>query len=204
MKRLALIILLIAGIVSCQKSKEGLVVSKIQKASKLATAEFALNKAIVATKGKTLFWVIKLNEAIFVANTKAVIKAGIDLEKLKKDDISINGKSIRIVLPSVEILNFSYPIDKVVIDSTISDNAFLNKFTIKEYDQILEDAELKIRDAIPYLGIEEATKQKTRSLLETLLRGLGYTEIFLEFQEGLRLDGVVYKPSVADSLIFKE
>jgi hypothetical protein len=204
MKRLALIVLIIAGMVSCQKNKEGLVVSKIQKASKLATAEFTLNKAVVATKGKTLFWVIKLNEAIFVANTKAVIKAGIDLEKLKKDDISINGKSIRIVMPSVEILNFSYPIDQVVIDSTISDNAFLNKFTIKEYDQILEDAELKIRDAIPYLGIEEATKQKTRSLLETLLRGLGYTEIFLEFQEGLQLDGVVYKPSVADSLIFKE
>lgn len=204
MKRLALIVLIIAGMVSCQKNKEGLVVSKIQKASKLATAEFTLNKAVVATKGKTLFWVIKLNEAIFVANTRAVIKAGIDLEKLKKDDISINGKSIRIVMPSVEILNFSYPIDQVVIDSTISDNAFLNKFTIKEYDQILEDAELKIRDAIPYLGIEEATKQKTRSLLETLLRGLGYTEIFLEFQEGLQLDGVVYKPSVADSLIFKE
>jgi hypothetical protein len=204
MKRLALLVLIITLIVSCQKNKEGLVVSKIQKASKLATAEFTLNKAIVATKGKTLFWVIKLNEAIFVANTRAVIKAGIDLEKLKKDDISINGKSIRIVLPSVEILNFSYPIDQVVIDSTISDNAFLNKFTIKEYDQILENAELKIRDAIPYLGIEEATKQKTRSLLETLLRGLGYTEIFLEFQDGIQLDGVVFKPSVTDSLIFKE
>jgi hypothetical protein len=204
MKRLAIILSVVVLFASCQKNNEGLVVSKIQKASKLATAQFTLNKAIIATKGKTLFWVVKLNEAIFVANTTAVIKTGIDLEKLKKDDITIDGKSIRIVLPPVEILNFSYPIDKVVIDSTISENAFLNKFTIREYDKILEDAELKIRDAIPYLGIEAATKEKTRSLLETLLRGLGYTEIFLEFQDGLQLEGVVYKPSVADSILFKD
>ena len=196
------ILLVLAG--SCRKTDEGLVVSKIQKASKLATAEFTLNKAVVATKEKNLFWVIKLNEAIFVASTQAVIKAGIDLESLKQEDIEINEKSIRILLPNVQIINFSYPIDKVQIDSTISENQFLNKFTLKEYDEVLEQAELKIRDAIPYLGIEEATKQKTRIMLEALLKGLGYTEIFLEFRDGLLLDGIIRKPSDADSLLFND
>ena len=205
MKHFVIVILFIAvQFVSCRKSDGGLVVSKIQKASKLATAEFTLNKAIVATKGKTFLWVIQLNEAIFVANTQAIIKAGIDLEKLKKSDVEINGKSIRISLPYVEILNFSYPIDKVVIDESITEDAFMNKFSIKDYDNILEEAELKIREVIPYLGIEDATKQKTRALLETLLRSLGYTEIYLEFKDGLELDGVVNKPSSVDSLMFKD
>lgn len=189
---------------SCRKTDEGMVVSKIQKASKLATAEFTINKAVIATKEKNLFWVIKLNEAIFVASTQATIKAGINLGNLKKNDIEINDKSIRILLPNVQIMNFSYPIDKVQIDSTISENQFLNKFTLKEYDAILEQSELKIRDAIPYLGIEEATKQKTRIMLEALLKGLGYTEIFLEFRKGLLLDGVIRKPSDADSLLFND
>ena len=189
-------------LVSCRENNERLVVSKIQKASKLATTEFTLNKAVIATKEKKLFWTIKLNEALFVANTQAVVKAGIDLEKLKKEDIEIGGRSISIRLPNVEILNFSYPIDKVQIDSTLSENRFLNKFSLKEYDEILEKSELSIRDVIPYLGIEEATKEKTRIMLNALLRGLGYTEIFLEFRDGLLLDGVILKPSSADSLLF--
>jgi hypothetical protein len=205
MNRYVIIIFFVAvQFVSCRKTDGGLVVSKIQKASKLATAEFTLNKAVVATKGKTFLWVIELNEAIFVANTQAIIKAGIDLEKLKKSDVEINGKSIRIALPYVEILNFSYPIDKVVIDESITEDAFMNKFSVKDYDNILEEAELKIREVIPYLGIEDATKQKTRALLETLLRSLGYTEIYLEFKEGLELDGVVNRPSSVDSLMFKD
>ncbi|NOU16847.1 MAG: DUF4230 domain-containing protein [Bacteroidales bacterium] len=204
MKRFALVIVLIIVLsASCSRPDEGLVVSKIQKASKLATAEFTLNKAVIATKGKTFLWVIKLNEAIFVANTQAIIKAGVDLEKLKKEDVDIDGKSIRIKMPYIEILNFSYPIDRVKIDSTISEDAFMNKFSIQDYDKILEEAELKIRDVIPFIGIEESTKQKTRALLETLLRSLGYTEIYLEFKNGLQIDGVVLKPSVADSLLFK-
>jgi|GEM_PF-782874 len=198
------IVLIFLLFVSCQKTGNRLVISKIQKASKLATTEFTLNKAVIATKEKNLFWVVKLNEAIFVARTQAVIKAGIDLEKLKKEDVEIQDQSIRIKLPHVEIMNFSYPIDKVQIDSTISENRFLNKFTLREYDEILEQAELKIRDVIPYLGIEEATRQKTRTMLETLLKELGYTEIFLEFSDGLVLDGVLQKPSVADSLLFTE
>ena len=206
MNRYVIIIIFFVAVhfVSCRKTDGGLVVSKIQKASKLATAEFTLNKAVVATKGKTFLWVIELNEAIFVANTQAIIKAGIDLEKLKKSDVEINGKSIRIALPYVEILNFSYPIDKVVIDESITEDAFMNKFSVKDYDNILEEAELKIREVIPYLGIEDATKQKTRALLETLLRSLGYTEIYLEFKDGLELDGVVNSPSSVDSLMFKD
>ena len=206
MNRYVIIIIFFVAVhfVSCRKTDGGLVVSKIQKASKLATAEFTLNKAVVATKGKTFLWVIELNEAIFVANTQAIIKAGIDLEKLKKSDVEINGKSIRIALPYVEILNFSYPIDKVVIDESITEDAFMNKFSVKDYDNILEEAELKIREVIPYLGIEDATKQKTRALLETLLRSLGYTEIYLEFKDGLELDGVVNRPSSIDSLMFKD
>ncbi len=205
MKLLVITLVFIAvQFVSCHKPDGGLVVSKIQKASKLATAEFTLNKAVVATKGKTFLWIIELNEAIFVANTQAIIKAGIDLEKLKKSDVEINGTTIRIALPYVEILNFSYPIDKVVIDESITEDAFMNKFSVKDYDNILEEAELKIREVIPYLGIEDATKQKTRALLETLLRSLGYTEIYLEFKEGLELDGVVNKPSTVDSLMFKD
>ena len=116
----------------------------------------------------------------------------------------VDGTKIRIALPNVEILNFSYPIEKVVINESISEDAFMNKFSIKDYDNILEDAELKIRALIPYLGIEDATKQKTRVLLETLLHSLGYTEIYLEFKDGLVLDGVVTKPSASDSWISNE
>lgn len=204
MKHFIILVTLLVLLGSCRKTDDGLVVSKIQKASKLATTEFTLSKVVVATKGKSLLWVIKLNEALFVANTQAVVKAGINLENLTKDDIQIDGQSIQIQLPYIEILNFSYPIDKVQIDSTITGNQFMNKFTLADYDRTLEEAELKIREVLPYLGIVDATKKKTRIMLETLLKGLGYTEIFLEFKDGLMFDGVILNPSATDTTIFDE
>ena len=41
-------------------------------------------------------------------------------------------------------------------------------------------------------------------MLETLLKGLGYTEIFLEFKDRLMLDGVILNPSATDTTIFDE
>jgi hypothetical protein len=169
--------------ISCEED-HGLVVGKIKKASKLATTEFTVDKIVFGVKRKKLVWVINLNEARFLAHSTAIIKAGVDLQKLKEEDVTIDGKKIALVLPAVEIINFSYPAELFAEDTLISDNAFLNKISLADQEQFFQDAETDIRNSLKYMNIVETTQQKTRLLLETMLKTLDYTEIYIDFHEG--------------------
>ncbi|WP_417602133.1 DUF4230 domain-containing protein [Owenweeksia hongkongensis] len=179
------LIILISSLlfISCKEDKRGLVVGKIQKASELATTEFTVNKLVHGTKTKKIAWVFKLNEARFLAYSQAKIKTGIELGRLRKEDIEIDGDIISIMLPPVKVVNFSYPPESFYLDSLISDpNQFLNKISIEEQEYFLREAELDIRNNLKYIGIVETTQQNTRILLTRLLSSLGYNEIHINFK----------------------
>lgn len=168
---------------SCQKDQRALVVGKIQSASKLATTEFTIDKIVHGSKVKKIAWVIKLNEARFLAYSQVKIKAGIDLTKLKPDNIKISEQSIEIELPPIEIINFSYPPDKFRIDEEVSDTKkFLNTISIEDQEKFFQDAETDIRNNLEYMGIVQTTQQHTKTMLTGLLKTLGYQEIYISFK----------------------
>lgn len=168
---------------SCKKDDRGLVVGKVKKASKLATTEFTIDKIVFGVKRKKLVWVVKLNEAKFLAHSKAIIKAGIDLEKLKKEDVDIEGRSISLKLPHVQVINFSYPSELFEMDNLISTDAFLNKISLEDQESFFRDAEVDIRNSLKHMNIIKSTEKKTRVMLENLLRTLGYQEIYIDFHQ---------------------
>lgn len=184
MKRLLTYLGLIFILATCKnEDKRYMVVSKIQGAAKLATTEAVIDKVIFGTKDKKFLWVITVNQAQFAATSQAIVKTGIDLNKIKPEDIKTEGKRISIELPAVQVLDFSYPFEKYQIDSSITRNAFLNKMSIEDHEYLYRQAELDIRRQLPYLGIKATTESKTRLLLEGLLRNLGYEEIYISFKE---------------------
>lgn len=183
MKRVLYIVSLLILLSAC-KDDRGLVVGKIKKASKLATTEFTIDKIVYGVKRKRLLWVVKLNEAKFLAHSKAIVKAGVDLEKLKKEDVDIEGKSISLKLPPVEVINFSYPAELFEMDTLISTDAFLNRISLDDQEGFFQDAEIDIRNSLKHMNIIEATEKKTRLMLENLLRTLGYQEIYIDFYKG--------------------
>jgi len=168
---------------SCQKDDRGLLVGKIQKASKLSTTEFTIDKIVHGTKTKKLAWFINLNEARFLAYSRAIVKAGVDLNKLTPDDIEIEGTSVYIELPAVEIINFSYPPENFTVDEFISDNAFLNKISIYDQEQFFREAEIDIRNNLKYMDIVKTTENKTRIMIEGMLKALGYTNVHISFKK---------------------
>ncbi len=186
MNKILAFVILILVFSGCRKNNDRyLVISKIQSASKLATTETTLDKIIFGTQERKFLGIIHLNETRFVAYSKATIKSGIDLTKLAPGDINITGKRIEVKLPAVEVLDFSYPSSSFKIDSNITDTkAFLNRLTIKDFEDFYMGAETDIRNNLSYMGIKEATEQKTRILLNGLLENLGYEEIYISFKPG--------------------
>ena len=181
---------------SCKQDKRALVISKVQSVSKLATTDTIIDKTVVGTKTKSVLGLIRLNEANFVAYTEATVKTGIDLQKMDEYDVKINGKEITLHLPAVEVLDFQYPFQKFVVDSTLLDDSWINRFDIIDFEEFYRRAELDIRENLQYTGIVEVTENKTRLMLEGLLKNLGYEAIFIDFEQSehlftpLKIEGV--------------
>lgn len=170
---------------SCKQDDRPFVVSKIQKAAKLATTETTIDKIVLATEQKRIIkWLGGRKQAVFLAYSQATIKSGIDLDKLSEDDIVVKEKSISIDLPPVEVLNFSYPSEKFKIDTLLTQRTLYDNISIEEQEELYRMAEVDIRSNLQYLGIRSATEDKTRKLMEGLLKNLGYEEIYISFKEG--------------------
>jgi hypothetical protein len=184
MPRTYYLIALLLVFCSCAKDRRAIVVSKIRQASKLATTETTIDKIVFGTSEKRLLGIIRLNKARFAAYSKAIIKTGIDLNKIKPDDIKIDGKRIDLTLPNVEVINFSYPFKHFKIDESITDDKFLNNIDIFDQEHFYRLAEMDIRNNLKYTGVIEATEQKTRLMMEGLLKNLGYEEIYVTFKKG--------------------
>lgn len=177
------LIILCLAFSGCDRNKRPFVISKIKSVAKLATTETVIDKTVVGTKTKKVLGLIKLNEANFVAYTEAIVKTGIDLGKLQPEDVEIEGKEIKVVLPAVEVLDFQYPFDKFVVDSTILKDSWVNRFDVIDYEEFYRKAELDIREQLQYTGIVSATQDKTKLMMEGLLKNLGYEAIFISFKE---------------------
>lgn len=177
------LILLAILLASCKRDDRFIVVSKIRQAAKLATTEMTIDKVVFGTSDKRILGIIHLNTARFAAYSKAFIKAGIDLDKIRPTDIKITDNRVEISLPHVEVINFSYPFKHFKIDESITENAFLNKIDIFDQENFYRLAEKDIRNNLKYTGLQRATETKTRLMMEGLLKNLGYTEIYISFKE---------------------
>jgi len=187
MSKLIALLSILFLVTGCKDRERAIVVSKIKQASKLATTETVIDKIVFGTSDKRLLGIVRLNQARFAAKSTAIIKSGIDLNKLEADDIKIDGKRIDIQLPHVEVINFSYPFKLFDIDESITQDKFLNDIDIYDQENFYRLAELDIRNNLKYTGIKKATEEKTRLLMEGLLKNLGYEEIYISFETSGKL-----------------
>ena len=175
---------------SCKKDDRPLIVSKIQAAAKMATTQVMIDKYIFASKEKSLLLgLITLNEAHYAAKSEATVKLGIDLNKIRKEDITVLDNSITILLPPVEVVNFSYPFEKFETNTLVSQDKFLNKITAYDIEEYFRQGETDIRENLDYMGLIEKTQVNTRRMLRMMLAGLGYTEIYIEYKPQQKLVG---------------
>jgi hypothetical protein len=189
---------------SCQiQSKKGIIISKLNKASKLSTVEVVVTKYIYNTEElRTFFQRIFKEDVTFLSKTEATIKLGVDLSKITAEDINIRGSMIEIELPAVEIINFSYPAEKFEVDTIVSDFKFskINKTKANKIDKLYQAGELEIWQNIDKLGLHKTVEDKTKKLINKLLNNMGFDEVYITFKERKPLKFRMNDPFI-DSLI---
>ena len=119
-----------------------------------------------------------------VFNTEATVKLGVDLSKIRNEDVVVREDSVTIYLPAVEIINFSYPHEKYHEIYPISEfDEITAKNKSEKLDEYFRLAELEIRKNLPRLGLVEQAKSKTTLFLEGFLAQQGFQNIEIRFKD---------------------
>ncbi len=165
--------------------------NRLKSASKLAAVKFTFNKIIWGEKEKRLF--IKLHNASFLASSKVEITAGIDLAKVKAGDVDLSRRAVKVKLPPVEIIAYSYPFEKIQVDRNYTSNRFLNPIRLEDMEEFLRLADADVRRSLDGLGLRRKAEENTRTLLTRILTKFGFESVDLDFSPGGPLAFAAYE-----------
>ena len=145
------------------------VVEQVQTLSDLVTVKYVLEKVVILEDAK---W---YGESRVLLLAHGIVKAGIDLKRLKPDDVTISGKTISLRLPPPQITD-AYLDDRQtrVIDWKTG--------LLRVFDKDLEatarqNAVDDIRRAARTDGILDEADKRARLELELFLRQAGFEQV---------------------------
>ncbi len=145
------------------------VVHEIQSLSDLVTVKYVLNKVVVLEDVK---WYGE-NRVLLLA--QGVVKAGIDLKRLKPEDVSISGRTITLHLPPTQITD-AYLDDSAsqVIDHT---TGLLRAFDKNLEQTARQNAVDDLARAARHAGILEEADKRGRAELLSFFKRAGFATV---------------------------
>ncbi|MEW9121697.1 MAG: DUF4230 domain-containing protein [Thermotaleaceae bacterium] len=154
------------------------VLERIQGISELSTVEMYFHEVLDFSDAKYFKEIeIPFTKKTFIFSVKAKVKAGIDLNELKEEDIAIiDPKTIKVKLPegkitSKEILEYKSHHEK---------DGLFNEIRNEDVFQALEHLKRDLEDQAMEMNILEQSKENAHKAISQLLLGIGFEEVILE------------------------
>ena len=147
------------------------VVEQVQTLSDLVTVKYVLEKVVILEDVK---WYGE-NRVLLLAH--GIVKAGVDLKRLKPDDVTISGKTISLRLPPPQITD-AYLDDKQsqVVDHT---TGLLRVFDKNLEQTARQNAVDDIRRAARMDGILDEADKRAKLEITLFLQNVGFEQIKL-------------------------
>lgn len=169
--------LLIFSLNSCSEERKlrKIDVYEIKNIGILSTTEYTIGKIIKLDDNKDWY---KFGDRKILISVKAKVKAGVNLMELQEDDIAINGTTIEINLPPVQITAFE--MDPSTVHTEMEDvNGFRMNFSQIEKNKILRLGEKSIRDNLKHTSIIRDGEKNAISFVENFYKQIGYKEVIV-------------------------
>jgi hypothetical protein len=153
------------------------VVLQIQSLSELVTVKYVLEKVIVAESPKTttLENLLPGQDDRLVLLAHGIVKAGVDLSKLKPEDIEVTGEKIRVRLPPAYVTD-GY-LDENATQVLDRQTGLLRKSDRKLEQQARQEAQTQIARAARQNNIEREANERAAQQLTLFLKTFGYKEV---------------------------
>lgn len=162
---------------SCNRGKEKSEVLALKEMSELATVEYIVTKIVRADDHQTWY---KVGDRKILMSCEASIKAGIDFSEIGEEDVSIEGKSISMVLPKAHMISMNIKPEDVRVEYTET-GFFRDDFSAGERDALLAQGERQINNSVEALGVLAAAETNASLFISNYLKTLGYTRINIRF-----------------------
>jgi hypothetical protein len=160
------------------------VVLQIQSLSELVTVKYVIEKVVFAETPKTttIDQLLPGRDDKIILLAHGVVKAGVDLSRMKPEDVEVNGQSIRITVPQAVLTDQS-------LDETATQVLDRRAGLLRAYDQKLEqqarqEAVTQIARAARQSGIEREANERARQQLTAFFKSLGYKEVEVRTRSG--------------------
>jgi hypothetical protein len=129
-----------------------------------------------------LFGLIDAKDAILLVAVGDVV-AGVDLDSMKDADVSVDwpARSARVRLPAPEVFSSTIDNSKTHVYQRTTDVLASRKEELEGLAR--QEAESSMRQAAIDGGILERARASAGRAIEGLVRGLGFTEVTIEWQD---------------------
>jgi hypothetical protein len=155
------------------------VVTSVRDLARLQTIEYTVEKVITAEVGQGTFGFLFGDRLIFVAH--GVVQAGLDLEKLRPEDLRVENGVLYVDLPEPEVFIATLDNDKSYVYNR--DTGVFSQGDVNLESSARRAAEEEIRKAAVDDGILNLARQNGENYLYRLLRDLGFQEVIFEDSE---------------------
>lgn len=183
LKSYCLIIITTLLLFSCKRKEKERdlpsIILAIQQTGKLATAEYTLTKIIRASDDQTWY---KVGDRKILMRCEAHLKAGIDLQRMGKNNFDVENDSIiNVVLPHAQLLSIDIPPGKIHV--AYQDIGILrDPFSVTEREQLLVQAERQIKSLTTSLGVLQTAETNAVTYIQHLLGAAGYKQVNITFE----------------------
>jgi hypothetical protein len=155
------------------------IINQIRPLSRLETIQYTIEKVITAEVGQTALAPLFGDRLLFVGHGYVI--AGIDLSKMRSQDLAFEDGMLMIHLPEAEIFVATLDNDKSYVYDR--DTGLLTHGDINLETTARQAAEDQIRSAALDDGILAHAQTNAVTFLESLLNNLGYPQVSFSFPE---------------------
>jgi hypothetical protein len=149
------------------------IIHEVRSLARLETIQYSVEKVITADSGRAELTALFGDKLLFVAHGEVI--AGMDLEKIQLDDITLNGKVITVKLPSAEVLVTRLDNQKSYVYDR--QTGLLVRPTVELETLARQSAEEEILKTAIDDGILKQAQTNAENYLDRLIRSLGYEDV---------------------------
>jgi hypothetical protein len=155
------------------------IVHSVRSLARLETIQYSLEKVIRAEIGQQMLPGLFGDKLLFVAHGQII--AGVDLEKIRPEDIWVDGKVLYVRMPEAEVFVTRLDNEKSYVYDR--DTGLLTHGDIHLETEARKMAEKELLNAALEDGILQQAQVNAENYLARLLRGLGFPEVIFEKAE---------------------
>jgi Protein of unknown function (DUF4230) len=150
------------------------VVDRIQRLQRIETVVYTMDKLVTGAKENPIFPDFLAGDRLLLLVHGEVV-AGIDFSNLKPGDVKVDGKQVRLHLPTPQV--FSTRIDSAKTRVYSRQTGLLVPTDPNLETQVRQEAERQLQEAALADGILKTAQQNAASTISSLLQGLGFEKV---------------------------